>query len=475
MRWDEMKKGIVLFCTVLAFTAMCFSSALSDGEIPINSTNFWDDNFKMYVSDNFDTDGDGYLSAEEISKVKSISIDEESAPVSRLDGLRFFTELENLFVSFQQNLGFIDISQNTKLKRVQLINNKISKLDIRNCPALCNVVKNNERSRETYSQQDYFQYAAANGDNLCYDVATTLITDDFVSGGLGDKIAWLLDSNGKLTISGTGAMTGIGAYSSYGWEDLSFRDQIKTVVIENGITSIGDSAFSHEENLTSVTIPDSVTTIGHNAFDCCYSLPSARLPDTVTSIGYCAFRYCTKLTSINLPRNLVSIGEHVFQACPNVAIDIPTGVQMKQNIRVYDRKLCTLTLPATLTEIGTGAFLCTNIPVEMDIKPDFVIPESLHTIESETFSGISATYVYIPENKNGKTTIGEKAFANCKQLQFIWISDCAEIEIADNAFEGCNPDLIILDDAESVLDDIHFYAVDHGIEWLMNEYYMGDG
>lgn len=291
-------------------------------------------------------------------------------------------------------------------------------------------------------------------------------------GTCGDSITWLLDDAGKLTISGTGSMQGDHAWS-YGWEE--YRDQIYTIEIENGITSIGDWAFWGEENLTSVTIATSVTTIGNYAFDCCHSLLSIQLPDTVTSIGDCSFRYCSALSSVNLPRNLISIGDFAFMFCPDAVVSIPAGIQMNQHVRVYEGSLCSLSLPTTINEIGMGAFLCTNIPVNLNINPDFCLPDSLHTIESEAFTGISATFIYIPENRNGKTIIGDRAFANCSQLQYVWISDCSEIEIAGTAFSGCGSNLVIIDDAESVGDTIYEYAVDHGIDWICNEYYAGDG
>ncbi len=292
-------------------------------------------------------------------------------------------------------------------------------------------------------------------------------------GTCGENITWVLDNTGKLSISGIGAMQGDHAWS-YGWKE--YKDQIKSIEIKNGITSIGNWAFWSERNLTSVIIPTSVTAIGDYAFDQCYSLPSIQLPDTIISIGDCAFRYCSVLSSVNLPRDLMSIGDFVFMSYPEVVvITIPTDIQMKQHIRMYDGILCSLSLPATITEIGIGSFLCTSIPVETNINPDFILPESLCTIESDAFSGISATYVFLPENRDGKTIIGDRAFANCKHLQYIQISDCTEIEISDSAFSDCNSNLTIIDDAESVGDTIYDYSVDHGINWICNEYYAGDG
>ena len=103
------------------------------------------------------------------------------------------------------------------------------------------------------------------------------------SGTTGD-CTWTLDDNGTLTISGNGAMGNYYYDSSYGITDAPWGANIKTVVIEGGVTSIGYMAFYGCKLLTSVTIPDSVTSIGGFAFRGCTGLTSVTIPDSVTSI-----------------------------------------------------------------------------------------------------------------------------------------------------------------------------------------------
>ena len=78
---------------------------------------------------------------------------------------------------------------------------------------------------------------------------------------------------------------------SYGRTTAPWGTAIKAVVIEDGVTNIGEDAFCGYKNLTSVTIPDSVTSIGSSAFDGCTGLTSVTIPDSVTSIGYRSFGY----------------------------------------------------------------------------------------------------------------------------------------------------------------------------------------
>ena len=146
------------------------------------------------------------------------------------------------------------------------------------------------------------------------------------SGSCGDNVTYIfVEDTGTLTIFGTGAMTDYTKSSSVPW--YSYRSKIKTVDIGNGVTSIGDYAFSGCSGLTSVTIPNSVTRIGKCAFYACTSLTSITIPNSVTSIGGYAFYNCTSLTSITIPNSVTSIGGYAFSRCSSLtSITIPNSV-----------------------------------------------------------------------------------------------------------------------------------------------------
>ena len=119
------------------------------------------------------------------------------------------------------------------------------------------------------------------------------------SGACGDNVNWTYDSSTyTLTISGTGKM-----HDYYDndcpWED--YKNIIKNIVINNGITTIGEYAFYNCTSLTSVTISDSVTKIDKYAFGYCSSLTSIEIPNSVTSIGLGSFKGCTSLQSMTIP------------------------------------------------------------------------------------------------------------------------------------------------------------------------------
>ena len=108
------------------------------------------------------------------------------------------------------------------------------------------------------------------------------IVDSGTFGEDGDNLTWNLSSNGTLTINGTGEM-------GYQTPWMSYRDSIKSLVIEEGVTTVGRSAFSGCDQLTSATLPTSLTEIGQSAFLGCFNLEKICLPDTLNAIGDNAF------------------------------------------------------------------------------------------------------------------------------------------------------------------------------------------
>ncbi len=201
-------------------------------------------------------------------------------------------------------------------------------------------------------------------------------------GTCGVSLIWTLDDSGKLTISGTGAMEN---YRSEGpWGTKS----VKTVVIEKGVTSIGDYAFNDCENITNITIPDGLTEIGIMAFADCHNLKNIDLPDSITYIGSQAFLSCWTLTTVVLPKDLTSI-DGLFSECIALTnVVIPDGV----------------------TFIGGWTFL--NCPLT-----GIIIPNSITEIGESAFNGCRLTNITIP---NAVTEIGENAFADCYALKDVY-------------------------------------------------------
>lgn len=161
------------------------------------------------------------------------------------------------------------------------------------------------------------------------------------SGMCGDNVSWELYDNGVLYISGQGDMYDFSSASS-----PFRRSDIKNVVIEEGVTSIGDNVFFWCTSLVSVIIPDSVTIIGKEAFQYCENLTSIVIPNGVTQLTFWAFMSCTSLKSVTLPKSLTTIG-NVFVSCSSLESVFYTGTKSEWdsiNISEFDTDLLNATL-----------------------------------------------------------------------------------------------------------------------------------
>ena len=137
------------------------------------------------------------------------------------------------------------------------------------------------------------------------NVYASYLVDEGVCGMNGDNVKWTLDSDGILTISGTGEITG---WPGPGGNDVT----ILYIDIQPGITKIGEKSFYFRSDAVKVSIPESVTSIGELAFDRCLSLTNIVLPESVKDIGEAGFQYCQSLSRIELPSSLEKIGKYCF-------------------------------------------------------------------------------------------------------------------------------------------------------------------
>jgi hypothetical protein len=194
------------------------------------------------------------------------------------------------------------------------------------------------------------------------------------SGSCGKNVNYELYDDHTLRIFGKGAMynydyfySGNELYPNVPW--VSWMPEIKSVVIEDGVTRIGSGAFMKCSSLTDVNIANSVKSIGRNAFSECSSLKKINIPNSVTSIGTGAFGFCTSLVELNLQDGIVSIAEAAFSNCSSLAH---------------------VNIPNTVTSIGDSAFNgCSSLT-------ELIIPDAV-------------------------TSIGEAAFANCDNLEYVKI------------------------------------------------------
>ncbi len=284
-------------------------------------------------------------------------------------------------------------------------------------------------------------------------------------GNEGDNLTWILDDKGTLTISGTGKMTDWSSYLNVSW--YSYQSSIKSVVIEEGITCIGEYALSYCMSLTHVEIPASITSIGDQAFFNCTSLASVKIPESVTSIGYSAFNNCKSLSSIEIPASVTSIGKYAFSHCQSlisITVDDDNTEYSSDNRGVlYDKNKTAIIqypagnsaasydIPNSVTRIYYSAFRdCINltsveIPSSVTSIGDYAFShcQSLASIKipaSVTSMGVTVFYyctnLTSVEISSSVTSIGDYAFSHCYSLANIEIPENVT-SIGDSAFADC--------------------------------------
>ena len=256
--------------------------------------------------------------------------------------------------------------------------------------------------------------AAAPGTALVAQAPGTLQAQEAAtSGTCGKSLTWTLAA-GTLTIEGEGAMSffSSGASPWYG-----SREAIRSVVIGDGVTTVGGYAFQDCVNLASVTIPSTVRSIQNLAFYNCKSLGSVLLPEGLTGISRMAFSNCVSLRAVTIPQGVTSIEDYTFEFCSSLeSVSIPVGVT---SIGSYAFRGCgslrEVSVPDGVTSVGSYAFsACTGLEAVR-------LPEGITKLRNYTFENCSSLRsIAIP---GSVVEFGEHVFQGCASLEHVAIPD----------------------------------------------------
>ena len=185
------------------------------------------------------------------------------------------------------------------------------------------------------------------------------------SGQCGAALFWEFNADsGILTIHGTGEMTDFGSlYDADGqdispWSGEEYRYKIKKVVMEPGITSIGNHAFQGIAMITEIEMPEGITRIGEKAFFSCAKITGITIPESVQQIGTAAFFGCRNLQQVTIPAGMTEVSQQVFSDCISLKeITIPDGVTTIGSFAFAScEQLARITIPASVIEIRWNAF-----------------------------------------------------------------------------------------------------------------------
>ena len=334
---------------------------------------------------------------------------------------------------------------------------------------------------------------------------------EVVADGISGDVSWTLYDDGTLvigeTITGSGKMADYPRSNARPWwriNNVVYLQQITSVIVKEGVTSIGDYAFFYMQKLTNLELPDSITSIGDSAFGTCKSLTSVVIPDAVTSIGNDAFNFAENLTDVVIPTSLTNIGKDAFA---NTAWQKNQGdFPVVNGILVgYEGEGGVVTIPENVTAINTGAFAWCSSNYGNSNVTEIIIPDTVKSIGNQAFyyctnlttavlpgsvtaipegmfqSCVSLTSVTIPEGvtrieksafeacsnltrielPDGVTTIGNDAFSWCKSLTQITIP-ASVTKIGGDAFDSVSTDLVIIGDVDSYAQQ---FATDRGFQF----------
>ena len=274
---------------------------------------------------------------------------------------------------------------------------------------------------ETYENLEFGYQDVYNGPN------SSPITYFYIAGYKGEPVDLTVpgtiqdDNDGEIAIlkSLSGYFSNTSGIANRAFEDCT---SLKSIVLPEGLDSIGDGAFKGCTSLISITLPSSLIRLGQGEYDSygvfegCTSLTSVALPESIRAIQPNTFKGCTSLTSISLPESVNSIESNAFEGCAS---------------------LTQITLPDSLERVSEGTFKnCTSLT-------SIALPESVNSIESNAFEGCtSLTQITLPDETN---TIGWETFQGCDNLASITLG-------AD--FEGIGYNGEYVEDSEDLAEEL---------------------
>lgn len=253
-----------------------------------------------------------------------------------------------------------------------------------------------------------------------------------------DAVYYFDKSIGQLVISGNGSVEER-AFNYYDW--FSYSEKIKSVKIEDGITSIENGAFFYCENLTDVEMADTVTSIGKDVFSCTFKLQSIKISKNLKTIGEGAFSF-SGIKAFDFPSTVTTIGDRAFNSSSLQSVSIPKGVttiyssafancQNLKEIKVDkdNKNFCT-----------SNGILFNKSKTKLYLYPagkttsSYYVPKTVEKVLRMAFYGAKIRYLEIPSSVK---EISSMAFYDCDCLITVVFKEGVQ-KIGEGAFRSCD-------------------------------------
>lgn len=275
--------------------------------------------------------------------------------------------------------------------------------------------------------------------------SVTVLAESY-SGSCGENLKWSLDTEtGILKIEGTGAMNNYHIdyqnpdnHKAAPWEEYSYY--LKTVIVEEGVSTIGKEAFKNCRELENIILPKSVKLIDNSAFESCDNLVDFSIPDGTLELGDRVFYNCLRIKNITVSMSVSKIGSDTFLGEFGqlyVTVDDKNVDYLSEEGALFNKQKTILysypasktekySIPSTVTKISDNAFIYSQIN-------EINIPSSVKSIGKYAFEGSNIKALNIP---NSVIEIGEGAFCICENLKSVTISN-GITKISKLMFSAC--------------------------------------
>lgn len=286
-----------------------------------------------------------------------------------------------------------------------------------------------ELSKVEYFWDEKYDYTLEIPGSVCEYKVTGIGKEAFTTIDSG----YIKDHNLKIVLPNTVENINSDAFYRF--------NRIKTIIISEGLKSIGSSAFAYS-GIESIAIPNSVETIGSSVFEYCQYLSSVTLSESLKTIPNNSFSECYNLKEIQIPNSVEVIGEYAFSGCDLNNLTLPQSLKSIGFWAFTSYNFTSLSIPKNVSELSSNSFVCSRLKsITVDDENPFFDSRGncnaiIDTKSNKLIKGCINTVI-----PNTITAIGPEAFSNCYEMTELPEIPESVVEIGRAAFMGTQWDM----------------------------------